>query len=259
MQRETRLGIQLRVLFALVIREMTTRYGRSAGGYVWALLEPVMTVALLTAVFSQIAHSPPLGASFTLFYATGYMAFHVYMDISRTVSTSVKVNRSLLSFPRVTMLDTIIARFGLQMLTAVTVFVIVTGGVRLFVGVDDALDYRALLLALALAALMGLGVGAVNCVLFAFSPTWERMFNIANRPLFLISGVFMTFESMTPGIRQILWWNPLIHITAIARQGFYPYYQANFTAPGAVAGLALALTGVAALMLRLLRRRMLDG
>lgn len=259
MQGETRLGIQLRVLFALVIREMTTRYGRSLGGYIWALFEPLATVALLTAVFSQIAQHPALGTSFALFYATGYMAFHVYMDISRTVSNSVKVNRALLTFPRVTMLDTIIARFALQLLTAVAVFAIVTGGARLFLGIHDALDYRAILLALSLAALLGLGVGAVNCVLFAFSPTWERIFGIVNRPMFLISGVFFTYESMPTDIRELVWWNPLIHVTALARQGFYPYYQPSFLSIAYVLFLSLGLMGAGVLMLRLLRRRMLDG
>ena len=30
--------VQARVLFALLMREMTTRFGRSAGGYLWALI-----------------------------------------------------------------------------------------------------------------------------------------------------------------------------------------------------------------------------
>ena len=36
---ESRLEMQIRVLFALIMREMTTRFGRSAGGYAWALLD----------------------------------------------------------------------------------------------------------------------------------------------------------------------------------------------------------------------------
>lgn len=110
-------GAPLRVIFALVMREMTTRFGRSAGGYLWAVLEPAGTVALLAVIFSQIARHPPLGEDFALFFATGYVAFHCYMDIARNVSIAVRTNRALLSFPSVTMLDTIIARFLLQLLT----------------------------------------------------------------------------------------------------------------------------------------------
>ena len=37
-----------RVLFALVMREMTTRFGRSSAGYLWALIEPAAFIALLS-------------------------------------------------------------------------------------------------------------------------------------------------------------------------------------------------------------------
>ena len=40
----------LRVVFALIIREMSTTYGRSAGGYIWAILEPVGAIALMSLV-----------------------------------------------------------------------------------------------------------------------------------------------------------------------------------------------------------------
>ena len=39
----------LRVLFALVVREMATKFGRSWGGYLWAIAEPLGGILLLTA------------------------------------------------------------------------------------------------------------------------------------------------------------------------------------------------------------------
>ncbi|MEE4238445.1 MAG: ABC transporter permease, partial [Anderseniella sp.] len=89
MREESRIAMHGRVLFALVMREMATRYGRNAGGYIWAVLEPVGTLAILSLVFSAIARKPALGDNFPIFFATGYMAFHFYMDISRAVSASV--------------------------------------------------------------------------------------------------------------------------------------------------------------------------
>ena len=41
-----------RTIMALMLREMTTSYGRSPGGYVWAILEPVGAVAMITLVLS---------------------------------------------------------------------------------------------------------------------------------------------------------------------------------------------------------------
>ncbi len=108
----------LRELHALIVRETITRYGKSSLGYAWAVLEPAAFIAFLTVLFSQIAHNPPVGRSFVLFYATGYVSFHWFHDISSVVSRSVHVNRPLLSFPPITPLDTVLARFLLQALTS---------------------------------------------------------------------------------------------------------------------------------------------
>ncbi len=64
----------LRVIFALMVREMATRYGRSWGGYFWALAEPVGTIAILSLAFSQFIRTPALGDSFMLFYARKHAA-----------------------------------------------------------------------------------------------------------------------------------------------------------------------------------------
>lgn len=259
MGRESALAIQVRVLFALVMREMTTRYGRSVGGYVWALLEPIGTVALLTVVFEQIARQPPLGDSFAMFFATGYLAFHVYMDVSRAVSASVKVNRALLSFPRVTMVDTVIARFLLQLLTSVVVFTVIVAAVMAVTGAQTRIDPLYVLLSLGMAALFGLGVGAINCVLFAFSATWERVFGVINRPMFLISGAFFIVEDLPRALRELLWWNPLVHVTSAMRRGFYPYYEASVMSPAYVLLFSLVLLVLGVVLLRALRGRMLEG
>ena len=258
MNTESRLVMQARVLFALVMREMATRFGRSAGGYVWALLEPAVAVALLTAVFSQIARSPPLGESFTLFFTTGYMAFHLYRDVSGEVSAAINANKALLVFPRVTMLDVILARTILQALTGVFVFLVVIVCVYMVTRVDPVIRVERVLLALALAVALGAGVGALNCLLFAYSQTWQRVFNLINRPLFLISGVFFLYEDMPGYIQAVLWWNPLMHVVSIMRSGFYPAYDAAFAAPAFPLGVSAAALMTGALLIRRVRSRILD-
>ena len=252
------LELQLRVIFALTMREMTTRFGRSAGGYLWAVLEPAGTVALLAVVFAQIARHPPLGEDFALFFATGYVAFHCYMDISRNVSLAVRTNRALLSFPSVTMLDTIMARFLLQLLTTTFVGALILAALTMASRQPVTLDIGSVLLAMGLAALLGLGVGALNCVLFAFSATWERAFAVINRPLFLISGVFFTYEALPRSAQDVIWWNPLLHVTAIMRTGFYPFYAPSFPSVSYVAFFALAPLAAGMLLLRLARARMME-
>ena len=68
----------VRTILALILREMSTTYGRSAGGYIWAVLEPAAGIALLAFAFSLALRAPSLGTNFALFYATGYLPFMLY-------------------------------------------------------------------------------------------------------------------------------------------------------------------------------------
>lgn len=257
-RRQSPLEIQFRVVVALMIREMMTRYGRTAGGYVWAIIEPLATIALLSLVFQQIARHPALGTNFPFFFASGYLAFHIYMDVSRSVSSAVNSNRPLLNFPRITMIDLILARFLLQLATSVLAFAVVMSGIMLFFEISAQIHLGTIFLGIFFAAFLGLGVGALNCVLFAFSPTWERLFGILNRPMMLISGVFFNYESVSSDLQSLLWWNPLIHVTATMRQGFFAEYHAAFVSPLFVSFVALGTLMLGILLLRVLRARVLE-
>ena len=213
----------------------------------------------MAAVFSEIAHSPPIGESFALFYAIGYMAFHFYFDISNAVGNAVQFNKPLLSFPKVTPLDTVIARFILQTITCLFVTIALLGSMLLMFDDQIAIDPAPILAALGLASLLGLGIGAANSVLFPYSQTWMRIFGIVNRPLFLISGIFFTYESLPKPAQDILWWNPLIHVTALMREGFYPIYRPDFVSETYVALFALAPLMLGVLLMKVLRAEILEA
>ncbi|MBL3568304.1 sugar ABC transporter permease [Rhodovulum sp. BSW8] len=236
----------LRVFGALVIREMITRYGRSPGGYVWAVLDPAGMIAILALAFSQFIHTPPLGESFILFYATGYIPFYAYSEIASVVSSSIFVNRQLMHFPMVTPLDSVLARFFLSFLTVIAVsFLVFT---TLLVVTDDPvrLSLGPLFLALGTAAFLGLGIGTLNAVVFTFFPLWQRVWSIINRPLFILSAVFFTFESLPRQARDVLWWNPIIHLVGEARRAFYPIYRGDYIMlayPLGIAGFCLLVGG----------------
>lgn len=242
--------VQARVLFALLMREMTTRFGRSAAGYLWALIEPVGFIALLSLAFSQIAHSPPIGRSFPLFYATGYIAFSFYNDIASLTGRAVHVNRPLLSYPAVTALDTVLARFILQALTGLAVAALVFSGILAVFADQVHLQPVPLITAFALAGLLGLGVGLVNTTLFALSKSWELAYGVISRPLFLVSAVFFTFASLPAFVREVLWWNPVIHLVGLMRAGFYPIYDDSHVSGLYVLALSLGLvaTGLALML-----------
>jgi capsular polysaccharide transport system permease protein len=217
-----------RSVSALVLREMATTYGRSPGGYLWAVIEPAAAIALLTVVFSLALRSPSLGESFALFYATGYLPFTFYNSLQSKISVSIRFSKALLAYPAVTFVDAILARFVLNTLTLIMVTFVVIGGIVLMEDLRLRIDLPAALLAFGLAALLGLGIGTLNCFVMSMVPVWQTVWAILTRPLFLISGILFTFEEMPQAVREIAWWNPLFHVTGLARRAFYPTYDAAY-------------------------------
>ena len=259
MQTDRPMVMQVRVIFALMMREMTTRYGNNPGGYVWALLEPLGMVAMLAFVFSFLARRPALGESFPVFFASGFLIFHLYRTLSSAISGSIRSNRALLSFPRVTLLDTIIARSLLEAATSILVMALILTGLIVAYAEPVLLDVERIALAVGLALLLGFGVGLLNAVLFNYFEVWRTVFKIINRPLFIISGVFFLYEDMPRLAQQILWWNPLIHITALMRTGLYPTYEPTWASPLYVVYFACVPLTLGIMLLRVLRAEMLES
>lgn len=248
----------LRTIVALMLREMATTYGRSPGGYLWAVLEPVGGIAVLSLAFSVFLERPALGTNFPLFYATAFLPFTLYSVLAQKVALSIVFSKPLLAYPAVTFADAILARFALNALTQIVVFALVILGIHAIFGLRAALDWPAILLGLSMAAALGLGVGTLNCYLRAVFPLWDTIWSIANRPLFLVSGIFFLFEGLPAQMRALLWFNPLIHITGAMRAGFYPSYRPDYISPTLVFGISLVTLAAGLLALRHSHRAILN-
>jgi capsular polysaccharide transport system permease protein len=233
-----------RAVLALMLREMSASYGRSPGGYLWAVLEPVAGIALLSAIFSLAFRSPALGSSFPLFYATGIIPLLVFTGLANRVGQAVNYSRNLLVYPSVTFVDAILARFLLNLLTQGLVAFVVFGGILMIFDTKVILRLPSVLAAVGLSAVLALGIGTLNCYLFTRFPVWQNIWNILTRPLFIVSCVFMLFDQIPPWAREWLWYNPIIHSVGMMRHGFYATYHAPYVsvlyvlAVSMVAGLA---------------------
>lgn len=241
---------RLRVLFALIVREMSAKFGRSWGGYLWAVAEPLGGVVLLALVFSLALRDPPIGTSFMFFYATGIIPFFLFNAVSRTVAGAVSSNKGLLTYPAVTVLDTIFAKFLLEMLTMGVVASVLFTGIILVEEVHINFRPEAVVLSLAMAGLLGLGVGTLNCLLFGYFPTWKNVWAVLTRPLFLVSGVIFTFDLVPAAFQKVLWFNPIVHVIGTMRAGFYGGYPADYVSVTYVVGVALGLFVIGAWLVR---------
>ncbi len=229
-----------RVFAALMLREMITRYGRSVGGYIWAVIEPAAVIGILTLVFTQFLDRPSYGESFLLFFSTGYLPFYFFASVSAQVGSGLSVNRELLQLPMVKPLDVLMARFVLAILTLLVVSTIIFGIVAISARHRLFIDPVALVAAFGSAALLGLGVGTLNAFLYAVLPVWRQFWGLMTAPLMLLSGVFYTLDSLPTNVQNVLAWNPLIHCVGRSRSAFFPNYRDDYVDLGYVLVVALA-------------------
>ncbi|AUH35266.1 sugar ABC transporter permease [Paracoccus tegillarcae] len=220
-----------RTVMALMLREIATTYGRSAGGYFWAIIEPVLGIALLSVIFSLALRSPGLGTNFALFYASGYLPFAMTLQTINKVGQSVRFSRPFMAYPCVTFMDALVARLLLNALTNVVVMAVVLFGIMVIFGLPIWADLGSLAMSISLAMLLASGIGTLNCYMMTSFPIYEQIWAIATRPLFIISAVFFTFETLPAVARDILWYNPLVHIVGLMRRGLYPTYDGEYISP----------------------------
>ena len=221
-------GAARRAVFALMLREMASRYGRTPGGYLWALLQPLGAIVILAYAFALLQKSPALGTSFLLFKATGFLVVRQFTLLGSVTGHALGYSRSLLLYPRVAWIDAVFARFGLNLAVVTAVAALILAGIMFHDAVETRINWPLLVLAWGIGAALGLSLGMLNSYLFHRFEIWQQVWAILTTPLFLISGVILLYEDMPAAAQGVLWYNPLLHVTGLMRAAFYPVYQPGY-------------------------------
>jgi capsular polysaccharide transport system permease protein len=250
---------RIRILAALAIRETSARFGPATGGYLWAFAEPIGGIVLLSLAFSFIVRDPPLGDSFLFFYATGLLPFLMFNAIAGGSMNALAHNRGLLAYPVIRALDTILARAALDALTYTVITLVILGGLVAALSLHPAFDPSALVLCLGLTAALGLGIGTFNAVLLGFFPAWRQIWSVLNRPVFIMSGVFFTFDSIPADMKAFVWFNPVAHLVAAQRAAFFGPDQADPAGLLYAAALGLGLFAAGGALIHRNQSRLIEG
>lgn len=240
----------LRSFSALILREMSTTYGRSPGGYIWAIVEPVAGLALMSVVFSFLVRSPSLGTNFMYFFAGGLLPFALYSSVSTAVTSSIRFSKALLEYPAVSFVDALLARFALNAMTQLLIMFLVLAGIVFAYDLNPILRWPSIFLSIGMALALGFGVGVLNCFLITSYPLWERAWAVLNRPMFILSGIMFIPEDLPWKIRDYMMLNPLMHVTSEMRRGLFATYEAIYVRPIYVFSLALVLSVLGLMLLR---------
>jgi len=91
------------LLFLFVRRDFIAKYKQTILGPAWFLIQPLFQTAMLTVVFSRIAHLPTDDIPPILFYLAGITAWNYFAQCLKTTSNTFTVNANLFGkvyFPR---------------------------------------------------------------------------------------------------------------------------------------------------------------
>jgi capsular polysaccharide transport system permease protein len=245
-----------RVIHALILREMRTRFGQQRLGFLWAFVEPIIFVAVLAVIFSIRGRYHPPGMTLVLFLITGIVPFLLFRQTLRRGMRGQGGNNKLLAFPQVQIMDIVLATFLLELSISITVFVVLVFGIHLLEMEPVVVQYPLAVLAGIL--IMGLYGFALGLIFGSLVPMVRSLPNIVQmfvgRPLFLISGVFFTIEMIPQEYRHILLINPLFHVLEWLRSVFFMRYESRYADMEYAIIWLVVLLSLGLLMQRALRR-----
>jgi len=221
------LRIQGRVLLALMLREARTRYGRTKAGYLWALLEPGIHIAVFSLIYSTKFIIIPLGNSVVLFLATGFAVFLGFRNVMMRTAGGYGSNEALLSFPIVRVMDVFLGRSLLELATWVTMMFLIFGSLIVTSVAPFPHDVLKMLEAVIALFAMGFGAGLFIGVVSEFWASLRNLLAMPLRLLYFMSGVFYLPDPMPPTFRDILAWNPVVHAITLFREGYYQGYESH--------------------------------
>lgn len=247
-----------RVVHAIMLREIKSRFGRQKLGYLWAVLEPATFTAFFALIFAFGHQAAPSGMPVVPFMITGFAPFILFRSTMTQSLGAIETNRILLTFPQVTPTDLVLARALLEIATMVVVLFFLLGFAHV-IGFDVAIENPlGMLAALGCLATMGFGLGAFFSALAPFVRSMPLIVSIiAGRPLFFVSGLFFTAEMLPGKFRDILLLNPVLHMIEWLRSAVFAGFESRYVDMGYATGAALFALFFGLLTLRGLNKRIL--
>lgn len=223
------LQVQGRVLNGLMLRESQSRFGRHKLGFFWMFFEPMVFVSLFL-VFTLIMPSPSFSnIPDVYFIITGITPFLLFRQTMNSLGMAIASSRSLLAFPQVTTFDVILSVVILEFVTVLFVFAVLVIGASLFYGPPNIDNPLTILYGTFLFGVTGTGIGMVFASLVPLMPSFKNISApFLGRPMLFTSGVFFTAEMLPDSVRDILLYNPLLHMSEIVRSGFFIEFESQY-------------------------------
>jgi capsular polysaccharide transport system permease protein len=120
------LAIQWRVVRALLMREVITRFGRHNVGVLWLVGEPMIFTLGIATLWSAAGLSHGSGLPIIAFAITGYSSVLMWRNSVSRTNSAIQGNLNLLYHRNVQVIDVFVTRIILEMAGATGSFIVLT-------------------------------------------------------------------------------------------------------------------------------------
>ena len=215
------LRLQLRVVGALLMREIITRYGRDNLGFLWLFFEPMMFTLGVTALWTAAGASHGSSLPIVAFALTGYSSVLLWRNMPSRCAMAIPSNAGLLYHNNVRVIDLFITRVVLEFAGATISFTVLS---MLFISMNwmsAPIDILRVLVGWFFLTWFGAVLAMIIGALSARNDVVERLWHPASYLLFPLSGAAFMVDWLPPKFQSIILMLPMVHGVEILREGYF--------------------------------------
>ena len=240
--------IQKRIINALILREIITRYGRHNIGFLWLFLEPMLFTLGVTILWALIKATHGTNLPITAFAVTGYSSILLWRNCSNRAVKAIEANHSLMYHRNVRVFDVLASRLLLEIAGATVSMFVLTLTFSAIGWMDLPSDILTAMTGWILLSWFAFALSLVIGAASERSELIERVWHIFTYLLFPLSGAAFLVDWLPTAAQKYVLWIPMVHGTEMIRHGYFgasiktyedPVYLISFNAILTIIGLAL--------------------
>ena len=250
--------IQGRVVRALLLRELITRFGRYNLGVLWLLVEPMIFTLVVAAYWSASGSRHGSNLPIIAFAITGYSSVLLWRNTVGHCVNAVHQNINLLYHRNVRVQDVFAARILLEIGGATASFVVLALVFTYFGAMRVPESPLSVVAGWALLCWFGAALGMTVGAATAFSELVFRLWVPLSYILFPLSGAAFMVTSLPPAAQDFVLLLPMVHGVEFMREGYFGRLVHTSYDLAYMALINLGLTFFGLLLLRLAAQRRED-
>ncbi len=248
-------AIQRRVIWALLMREVITRYGRHNIGVLWVVAEPMFFTLGVAALWTAAGFGHGSAMPIAAFAVTGYSGVLLWRNTVSKCNAGIQANFNLLYHRNVRVMDVFATRIILEIGGTTASFVLLAGAMVASGFIPVPTNLLTAIVGWVLLAWFGAALATLVGSIASFSEIVDRIWHPISYFMFPLSGAAFMVDWFAPPVREFLLWLPMVHGVEMIRDGFYGHLMRTHYDPVFLVNSNLLLSLVGLLALRAAGRR----